>query len=410
MKKSFVGSALFLCYNWPMKVLFFNYEYPPLGAGAANASAYILEEFSKIPGLEVDFVTSSIDRNYHLKEIGTNVKIHRLPIGKNGKKLHYQSKKDIIIYTLKTFFFSRKLIRKAENSGQPYNLTHSFFTVPCGFVSLIFRKQYNIPYIISLRGSDVPGYSDRFIFLYNFLKPLVKFIWNNAAEVVSNSEGLRDLARKTDNRQDFGIIYNGVDIETFKPAPEARPNDKFIITNGASRITARKGYGYLIEAVNRLQKKYPNLLAKIMGEGDDKKRLEGLVKNLELENNVQLLGRIHRDKLAPYYQEASLFVMPSLNEGMSNAMLEALASGLPIITTETGGTKELVKDRTNGLIINMKDAEDMAQKISLLIDNLELRNKMAVANRELAKTMSWGSVANQYFDLYKNVTAAKLEK
>ncbi len=382
-----------------MKILFFNYEYPPLGGGAANASAYILEEFSKIPDLEVDFVTSSVDENYHLKKIGSNIRIHRLPIGKRHHNLHHQSNKDLVIYSLKAYFFSRKLIKKGE-----YDLTHSFFSVPCGFLSLVFKYQFDLPYIVSLRGADVPGYAERFSFLYKFLTPLIRLIWSKSAAVIANSDGLRELALKTNRMQDFGIIYNGVDVENFKLAPEARPLDKFIITTGATRVTKRKGIGYLVDAVELLHEKHPDILAKIMGDGDDKERLEGLVKNLELENNVQLIGRIDRDKLAPYYQEASLFVMPSLNEGMSNAMLEALASGLPIITTDTGGAKELVKDGVNGLFINMKDPHDLAEKISRLIGDPKLRKLMGEESRKIAEAMSWRSVASQYRDLYKTIS------
>jgi hypothetical protein len=78
-----------------MKVLFFNYEYPPLGGGAANATANILREFSKISGLEVDLITSSVDDGYHLEKIGDNIRLHKIPIGKNEKNLHFQSQKDL---------------------------------------------------------------------------------------------------------------------------------------------------------------------------------------------------------------------------------------------------------------------------------------------------------------------------
>ena len=66
-----------------MRILFFNYEYPPLGGGAANATAYILKEYSKIPDLSIDLITSSIDSEYHLEKIDNNIFIHKLPVGKN---------------------------------------------------------------------------------------------------------------------------------------------------------------------------------------------------------------------------------------------------------------------------------------------------------------------------------------
>jgi glycosyltransferase involved in cell wall biosynthesis len=383
-----------------MKILFFNYEYPPLGGGAGNASFYILKEFSKISELEIDFVTSSIDSEYHLEKMGEKINIHRLPIGKNKNNLHFQSQKDLLVYSWKAYFFARKLIKKNN-----YNLSHSFFTVPCGFLSLVLKWQYKIPYIVSLRGADVPGYAERFSFIYNLLKPVIKTIWKNSSAVVSNSQGLKDLALKSREGQEIDVIYNGIDTEQFFPKPELKNTmSQFIITTGASRVTQRKGLNYLIEAVAQLLPKDPNILVKIMGDGDAKDELEKLAKNLGIENNIKFIGRIPSENTTPHYQEASLFVLPSLNEGMSNAMLEALASGLPIIATDTGGTKELLNDGENGFIVKMKDSSDIAEKIEKLIQNPELRQKMASESRKIAENFSWKKVASQYAEIYKKIT------
>ena len=88
---------------------------------------------------------------------------------------------------------------------------------------------------------------------------------------------------------------------------------------------------------------------------------------------------------------------------MSNAMLEALSSGLPLLSTNTGGADELLKDGSNGFIIKMKDASDIAEKIEKIVTNKNLQDSMGKASRELAETMSWGKVAEQYLDLYKQI-------
>jgi len=381
-----------------MKILFFNYEYPPLGGGAANATNYLLQEFSKIPDLEVDLVTSSIDEKYHLDKIGKNISIHRLPIGKNSSNLHFQSQKDLLIYSWKAYFFSRKLLQKKK-----YDLSHSFFSVPCGFISLILKMEFGLPYVVSLRGSDVPGYSDRFGFMYAILTPVIKYIWKKAEAVVSNSDGLKELALKASPEQEIGIIYNGIDIDRFRPNLDKKTTENFIITPGASRITKRKGLDYLIRAVASLLSKYPQIILKIMGEGNEKENLIALTAELKIEKNVQFLGRIAREKTAQYYQEANVFVLPSFNEGMSNAMLEALAVGLPLIATETGGTKELIKENKNGFTILMGDSFDLAEKIEKLIKDQALCIQMGQESRKLAEGMSWQEVAEQYFQVYKKV-------
>ncbi|KKP69849.1 MAG: Glycosyltransferase, partial [Candidatus Moranbacteria bacterium GW2011_GWE2_35_164] len=111
--------------------LFFNYEYPPLGGGAANATFCILREFSKITDLEVDLITSSINEKYSVEKIGGNITIYKVPIGKNSNNLHFQSQKDLIVYAWRALILANKLIKKNK-----YDLTHSFFTVPCGAISL----------------------------------------------------------------------------------------------------------------------------------------------------------------------------------------------------------------------------------------------------------------------------------
>ena len=385
-----------------MRVLFFNYEYPPLGGGAANATAYILEEFSKIPDLEVDLVTSSIDNEYHFEEKGDGINIHRLPIGKSADSLHFQSQKDLLLYTFKAERFSRKLLR--ENN---YDLSHSFFTVPCGFLSYRLKKKFKLPYIVSLRGADVPGYSERFIFIYKIIMPLVRAIWKNSAAVVANSQGLKELALKTNSGQAVDIIYNGIDIEHFEPSEEKNDAEKFFITLGASRLTARKGIKYLIEAVRDLSVLYPDIFMNIIGDGNERERLEQMVSNFKLDDRIKFIGRVPREETVAYYQEADLFILPSFNEGMSNAMLEALSSGLPVVSTDTGGAKLLVEDGKNGFIVKMKSSRDLAEKIKKIINDRDLRKSMGKESRRIAENMSWKKVADEYVKLYKKVSRKK---
>lgn len=383
-----------------MKVLFFNYEYPPLGGGAANATQYILKEYAQVFGLEVDLVTSSVDKSYHLETVGEKIRIHKLPIGKNAANFHFQSQKDLLFYAFRAYLFSKKLIRKSLDDNAPYDITHSFFTVPCGFISLIIKKKFKIPYIVSLRGSDVPGYSERFSGLYKIISPLIRKIWKEASFVVSNSEGLRELALKTNSNQKIGVIFNGVNINEFRPGERNCTADRFKIIC-VSRITPRKGIGYLIDAMAMLVKKYFFVELEIVGDGDQRKELGEKVIGMGIEKNVKFLGLMKHDAVAEYYSNADAFVLPSLNEGMSNTMLEALAAGLPIVATNTGGTKELVKNGENGFIAETKNAKDLAEKIGKIIKDREMCQRMGRESRRRAEQMSWKNVAKEYLELYK---------
>ena len=198
------------------------------------------------------------------------------------------------------------------------------------------------------------------------------------------------------------MIPNGVDVKKFRPDTGQRPSDEIIITIGATRITARKGIRFLLEAVALLVTQYPQLRIEILGEGSEREELESQVTARGLKGHVRFLGYVSPEETPRYYQRASIFVLPSLNEGMSNALLEALASGLPLVVTDTGGSKELVTEGENGLYIQKESAESIRKALEKLLEDETIRERMGEASRRRAEKQSWGSVAEQYVDIYKN--------
>ncbi len=382
------------------RILFFNYEYPPLGGGAANATKYILNEYSYRKDIVVDLVTSSIINEYVQERIGENIIIHRLPIGKSTDSLNYQTRGELIKYTYKAYNFAKKMIKQND-----YDLTHSFFAVPCGEISRKLKKKYGIPYIVSLRGADVPGYSERFDKLYKVIIPIIHRVWHDAKFVVTNSKGLTELAQKSDRNQNFLQIFNGVDTEFYKPGKrtlEDRKKEFRILL--ASRLSRRKGFNYAIEAFVELFDMYPHIRMQIAGgEGNAMEELKEQVKNYRLDGRVTFSGLYTKEESPKIYNSADVFVMPSLNEGMSNNLLEALASGLPVLMTPTGGAEELVRDGENGYLIKMKDKNSIVERLKILIENPELCDGFGHASRLIAETMSWENVASEYVKLYKSM-------
>lgn len=387
-----------------MKILFFNYEYPPLGGGAAYASQNILKEYAKFSDLEVDFVTSSIDSEYHLDKLGEKIRVHRLPIGKNKDNMTYQSQKDLLVYTWRAYFFSKKLIKKAKIENTPYKLTHSFFTVPCGFISMLLKFQYKIPYVISLRGSDVPWYSERFTWIYYFIKWPIVFIWKMSSAVIANSLAIKELALRSNPKQEIGVIYNGINVDVFKPEENSKPHKEFTILC-ASRLSRRKGFNYAIDAFAKIQEKYPTVKMIIAGgEGNAEKEWKEQVKNLKLEDKITFTGFVTPNtEFIKYYNSSDVFVFPSLNEGMSNNMLEALACGMPIIMTPTGGS-EIIEEGKIGFLVRFKNSDDIAEKLEKLINNPELRKRMGENSRARALELSWKNVAEKYYALYEKIS------
>ena len=379
-----------------MKILLFNYEYPPLGGGAANATQYLLKEFAKMDDVEVDLITSSVGKNYQKETIRDGITIHRLPIGKNTENLNYQSARDLSVYAFKAYFFAREITRQKK-----FDLSHSFFTVPCGVISYLLFKQRKLPYIVSLRGADVPGFSERFAGLYVVLRPIIVQIWKSATDVVACSKALRDLARKSNPKQEMRTIYNGIDTKRFRPEAYPDEYDRSFEILCASRLSRRKGFRYAIDAFAIIAEKYPNARLRISGgDGNATADLKKQVQDHQLNSRVTFTGQYAHDQAPEIYMGADAFVMPSLNEGMSNNLLEALASGLPVIVTPTGGAEELVSNGDNGFIVPMKNPEAIAQRLGELIENQGMARTMGRKSRAIAEKMSWGAAASQYRDLY----------
>ncbi len=383
------------------RILFFNYEYPPLGGGAGNATRYILEEYAKRDDVIVDLITSAIGKRYLQEKIGENVTIHRLPIGKKTNQLKYQTRGELLTYTWKAYWFSKKLIKK-----NTYDLTHSFFGVPCGFISLLLKRTYHIPYIVSLRGADVPGYSERFTMLYQLIAPIICRVWREGTHVVTNSKGLTELASKSAPHQNFIQIYNGVDTTFYQSGMRTVTDRKkqFHILL-ASRLSRRKGFNYAIDAFAELFDFYPHIRMTIAGgEGNAMEELKQQVKKYRLDGRVIFTGIYTKDESPQIYNDADVFVMPSLNEGMSNNLLEAIASGLPVLMTPTGGAEELIRNGENGYVIKMHDVGSIVQNLKILIENPEICDAFGHASRTIAMQMSWKSVADDYVKLYNTIT------
>jgi glycosyltransferase involved in cell wall biosynthesis len=388
-----------------MRVLFFNYEFPPLGGGAGNATYYLLREYAKNPDIQVDLVTSSTDEKEHLFKMGENILIHSLPIGKNSQNIHYQSKRGLIKYYQEAYKFSKKLIKKNQ-----YDLTHSFFTVPCGYISYKLWKKYKIPYIVSLHGSDVPGYSERFGILYKFIRPIIKKILKNAYFVIADSYDLANFALRLKSDKEIGTILDGIDTQEFFPDYSKRKSNKFTIIC-VSDITPNNGIRFLIQAFNVLIKRYDFLLMVIVGDGNERTSLENLVLGLGLNEKILFTGSVLYEKVLLYYQEADIFVLPSLDENIKSTILEALACGLPLIATNTKWSREFIEDGKNGLIVKANEYYDLIEKIEKFLLDKNLKNIMGPKSRELSQKFDWSIVADKYLDLYtKTINLRKIRQ
>jgi len=368
-----------------------NYEFPPIGGGAGKAHLCMLKQYANNIELKVDVLTSAPKPGFSAEKLSENITVYK--VGVHKKNLHYWRKIEVIEWLLKAKSHYRRMLR--ENS---YDLVHAFFGFPTGW--LCYRTANKLPYIISLRGSDVPGAHARLTVDYKILSPLFKAIWKKATVLVACSEGLKNRALQFLPSIPIDVIPNGVELERFHPA-KSKKDENILKLLTVGRLSVTKRVEMLIDAVEMLHKDGRKVHFTIVGGGAMEQKLRQIVLERGLGDIIEITGRIESEKMPELYRQNDIFISASMQEGMSNAMLEAMASGLPIITTRCEGVEELIAD--NGIIVEKANGKDIADAIRSLIQNQQVCISMSAAARKRAKQFSWKSVATQYIHGYRKV-------
>lgn len=382
------------------RILILNSEYPPIGGGAGNASANIAR-FLTILGHEVTVLTSRFKDLPH-QEQKDNLVVIRIPALR--RRQDRTSALELIIFMISASFWTLRLIVRRDDSRSIHHLrpdaTLAFFGVPAGAVALFLKVIHKIPYVISLRGGDVPGFRPYDFGTYHkLITPVLRIIWANASAIVANSNGLRDLALKFYSRFEIPIIPNGVDLELYKT--DAGDNSSPCLFS-VGRLVYQKGLDLAMYALSGL--KELDWEWRIAGDGPQMDLLKLLAVKLGIHDRVQFLGWQSREQLVVQYRWSNLFIFPSRQEGMPNAVLEAMASGLPVIASRIAGSEELVVDGETGILVPNEDVISLRSALRKLLGDASLRQKMGIAaRRRVEGHYRWEDVAKQYALLLEQV-------
>jgi glycosyltransferase involved in cell wall biosynthesis len=364
-----------------------NYEFPPIGGGSGNATRYILREFARAGDLEVEVVTSS-DDEFRIEQFAAGIRVHRLPVRK--KELHHWTSLELLRYSLRAYWYTRRLVDR-----QRFDICHCWSGWPPGVIGHLLRAR--TPYIVGLRGSDVPGYNARLARLDRLIfAPLSRRVWSHARALVANSEDLGALAQQT-YRAPMLVIPNGVDTEEFAPGAETGSALRLLFVG---RFVDRKNMPLVLRAMQTLSE----CTLTLVGEGKRDTEWRELARALEIADRVRFVGHVAHDQLGQYYRDADVFVLPSDAEGMSNSLLEAMASGLAIVATDTGGASGLVGSA--GVIVPLGDGAALATALQSLVSDRESVHRMKAEARRRALTRTWRAVAQEYRNVYQQAVHA----
>ncbi len=226
-------------------------------------------------------------------------------------------------------------------------------------------------------------------------------------KIIACSEAVKklNLEKGFIRKNKIDVIYNGVDLERFKPYNKEKarkflnlPVKSFII-GSIGRLHWCKGYNYLIDVINLIKNKHPEVLLLLVGDGEERENLKEKVKRLGLKNKVIFTGEV--ENTVPFIQSWDIGVFPSIYEGFGIGILETMACGIPVIASSTGGIPELVGN--SGKLVKTGSINELRKSIEELIDSPELREKLGKEERERAKNFSISKTVEKWEELYVNL-------
>lgn len=270
-----------------------------------------------------------------------------------------------------------------------FDVVHTHNTLP-HFYGVVAAKLAGVPVVLNTQHGRGCG---------NGWKARLQFRLANrlSNRIVGVSEDAADLCRRDDVRSAGKTIavWNGVDLDRFEyHGPSSQP-----VAISVARLSPEKDFATLIRAVWILVKDCPDFRLKIVGDGAERSNLEALVDELDLTEHVEFLGE--RSDVSSLLPQAGFFVSSSRTEGISLTLLEAMAVGLPVVTTRVGGNPEIVVDGKTGRLVDAESPEQLALAMRDLLSDREAWPVHGELGRQrVEQHFNVRSMVQQYEDLY----------
>lgn len=309
---------------------------------------------------------------------------------------------------------------KALRVAQKFHATvmHGHWVIPGGVLAAAATPQ--LPLVISLHGSDVYVAERSAI-----AGRLARTAFGRAGWVTACSDDLRRraMALGADEARSEVVPY-GVDSERFRPNMAARADvrralglsETAPIAFTAGRFVRKKGFEYLIDAAARLATSLPELTLVLGGDGDLRDELESRARAAGLGTRVRFVGLLAQDDVARYLAAADVAVVPSVRDdagnvdGLPNVVMEALASGTPLVATPAGGIGSVIDHDVTGLLVPERDAEALAQAIARLVATPAARLAIGAAAREaVIARFGWSQAIDRFEAAYAHARAASTD-
>lgn len=279
---------------------------------------------------------------------------------------------------------------------KPFDIVHAQYAYPNGLAAIEISRRLKIPNMVSIQGGD--GHWVGLCCATHRLA--INAVFRHANELIIGSNSFAQEIHEHHGipLERFTVIPGAINAEHFCPR-----QDRLLGEIGTpctllyhGRVDRRKGVLELIEAVNRLKAEGRNLRLVISGIGPDLETGMALANALHLGDVIDFTGHVSYEDVPKVYRTADLFVSPTWSEGFSNTILEAMASGLPIVAARAIGVVDCLTDRKNALFHEVHDVKGLSQQIGTLLDNPLLRHQLASnALSEIQSKYRWPGIASR---------------
>ncbi len=275
------------------------------------------------------------------------------------------------------------------------DLLHANWTLSgaIAYANWIFFKK---PYLVTIQGSDIYK-----AVKLPFVKPITRLALKQARKVLVLSQA---LARQTNSigvpYTKIEIIPNGVDTSRFTPLP-LEQREELVLFVGS--LIERKGVRFLVQSFQQVVQQHPGVRLVLLGEGVQQPECEGLAQSLGIAEKVDFAGAQPQEVVAERMRRAKIFILPSIEEGLGVVLLEALASGTPIVASRVGGIEDVVDDQV-GILISPGDVEQLSGSILsiLRLSGSEWTKLHENARKKAVEIYDWSRIGQRIVELYKS--------
>lgn len=380
-----------------MKVLFIIRYFHPF-VGGTEKQALTLASRLVANGIDVTILTSRFRHSWQRTEYIQNVRVIRLPSPS--------------IKVIGAMVFLTCLACYLIRYKKHYSIIHAFQIGYTSLVSIALAMGLKIPSLLKVASSGSGGDITRA--KRTAWGKLCLLMAKRATRIIAVSDSVKKELMEEDVPPDsIESIANGVDLDLYKPSMDKSairrrmklPDKSTIVYTG--RLSTEKGVDVLVRSFALLVKTQPCQLL-IIADGPELEAVARLIAEHNLDGSVMLVS--NAGEVAPYLNASDVFVLPSRYEGLSNALLEAMACGLPVISTRVGGSRDIIEDGMSGLLVEADETDQLRDAMERVLCDRQLADTLG-ANARVAVEANHDmkSIANAYINLYRDLNSVTPE-